>query len=153
MNPFFSFCRSTGYFLSNRIHFPRNRIGEVVTADDGKQFIIFRQVFIDHKKNQVDKPGVTFIVRFRITHMSARQNKLFSLLPIPFFTGLPGFRAKLWMHNEKTGEFQGIYQWETAEAAECYAKSFAMKFMTMRSVPGSISYRIVPEQDNSIEVG
>jgi hypothetical protein len=43
------------------------------------------------------------------SHMSPRQNKLFSLLPIPFFVGLPGFRSKLWMVNEATSDCQRKY--------------------------------------------
>lgn len=81
------------------------------------------------------------MVRFRVAGMTPQQNKVFSLLPIPFFIGLPGFRSKLWALNAR-GVFQGIYTWDTEEAAERYAHSFAMKFMTRRAVPGSVSYRI-----------
>ena len=80
--------------------------------------------------------------------MSPRQNKLFSLLPVPFFVGLPGFRSKLWMLNEASGDFQGIYEWDSVEHAKNYADSFAMKFMTMRSARGSVSYMILTKQDN-----
>ena len=94
---------------------------------------------MDPSQDQPQNAGATFRVRFQVAHMSAKQNKLFSLLPIPFFIGLPGFRSKLWTLNEASGVSQGIYQWDTVQDATNYAHSFAMKFMAMRPVPGSIS--------------
>ena len=144
LNPFLSLLRILGYILKGRLHFPKNRIGEHITTEDEQEFIIFRQAIVDPRQGQAEKPGAVFRVRFHVAHMSPKQNKLFSLLPIPFFIGLPGFRAKLWMVNEASGDSQGIYQWDTVHDAENYAHSFAVKFMTMRSVPGSVSYKITP---------
>lgn len=148
INPFLSLLKTLSYALTGRLHFPRKRIGEVIIMEDEQDFVIFRQVIVDPSQGQPEEPGATFRVRFHVTHMSARQNKLFSLLPIPFFAGLPGFRSKLWMLNEASGDFQGIYEWDSVEHAKNYANSFAMKFMTMRSARGSISYEIIPKQPN-----
>ena len=52
------------------------------------------------------------------------------------------------MLNEASGDFQGVYEWDTVEDAKNYASSFAMKFMTIRSVPGSVSHEIVPKEDD-----
>ncbi|MFX1564377.1 MAG: hypothetical protein ACFFCH_00135 [Promethearchaeota archaeon] len=49
------------------------------------------------------------------------------------------------MTNEKTKLNQEIHEWDTQEAAEFYANSFAMQFMKNRSVPGSTSYEILPQ--------
>ena len=144
-NPFLSFLNTLVYALRGRLHFPKGRIGEVLTMEDGQEFVIFRQVIVDPGEDQPEKPGATFRVRFHVAHMSPKQNKFFSLLPIPFFVGLPGFRSKLWTLNGTTSDFQGIYEWDTVQDAENYAKSFAMKFMTMRSVRGSVSYEIIPK--------
>jgi hypothetical protein len=61
---------------------------------------------------------------------------------------LPGFRTKLWTVDENNGDFQGIYEWETLQDAENYAHSFAMQFMTNRSLPGSVSFQIKPDSEN-----
>jgi len=147
-NPFLSLLKTLSYAINGRLHFPEDRVGEVITMEYGQQFVIFRQVIVDPSQYQPDKPGAIFRVRFHVIHMSPKQNKLVSLLPIPFFTGLPGFRSKLWTLNETTGNFQGIYEWDTVQDAENYARSFAMRFMTMRSVPGSVSYEIIPRQND-----
>ena len=146
LNPFLSFVMTIVYTLRGHLHFPKNRVGEVIKMEDGQEFIIFRQVIVDPSQDQPEESGATFIVRFHVAHMSARQNKLFSLLPIPFFAGLPGFRSKLWMLNKASGDFQGVYEWDSVEYAKNYANSFAMKFMTMRSAHGSISCEIIPKQ-------
>lgn len=144
-NPFLSFLNTLVYALRGRLHFPKGRIGEVLTMEDGQEFTIFREVIVDPSQTQPNELGATFRVRFHVAHMSPMLNKLFSLLPIPFFVGLPGFRSKIWTLNEATGDFQGIYEWDTLQDAENYAKSFAMKFMTLRSVRGSISHEIIPK--------
>ena len=148
LNPFHSFLKTIVYALGGRIHFPKDCIGEALAMEEGQEFVNFRQVIVDPNQDQPAKPGATFRVRFHVAHMSAKQNKLFLLLPIPLFVGLPGFRSKLWMLNETNGDFQGVYEWDTVQDAEKYAVSFAMKFMTMRSVPGSVSYEIIPKQTN-----
>ena len=146
LNPFLSLLKTLSYALRGRLHFPRKRVGDVITVEDKQDFVIFRQVIVDPGQGQPEEPGAIFRVRFHVTHMSARQNKLFSLLPIPFFAGLPGFRSKLWMLNEASGDFQGTYEWDSVEHAKNYTNSFAMKFMAMRSAHGSISCEIIPKQ-------
>jgi len=145
-NPFFSLLKTISYVLRGRLHFPRECIGEVLTMEDGKAYTIFRQAIVAPSPDQPKELGVIFKVRFHVARMSPKQNKLFSLLPIPFFIGLPGFRSKLWMISEASGDCQGIYEWNTVQDAENYASSFAMKFMTMRSVPGSVSCEVIPKQ-------
>jgi hypothetical protein len=44
---------------------------------------------------------------------------------------------------------QGIYEWDKIEDAECYSKSIALTNMTKRSVPGPISYEILPNTEQS----
>ena len=74
-----------------------------------------------------------------------RANIRFSLLPMIPLLGLHGFREKLWCVNEETGMCQGVYAWQTLADAEAYADSVALRFMTDRSVPGSVSHRILDQ--------
>jgi hypothetical protein len=82
-------------------------------------------------------------VKFHLANMSPAANKVFLNLPVPFFAGLPGFRHKLWLYDKSTGDFRGLYQWQTVEDARRYARSFAVRFMKGRSVPGSVEYEII----------
>jgi hypothetical protein len=52
------------------------------------------------------------------------------------------------MLDEARGDFQGLYRWASVAAAERYAASYAMRFMTRRAVPGSVSHRITAGSDS-----
>jgi hypothetical protein len=135
------------YVLSARIHFPKDRLGERIILDGNLEWIIFRQVIIDPAENQPAQPAAIFRPRFHIKNMSYTQNARFSILPIPFFVGLPGFRSKLWLYNEETGDSSGYYEWDTIEDAENYKNSFAAQFMARRSEPGSVSFIVTPQTE------
>jgi hypothetical protein len=146
VNPLFSLLQFLRYSFSGRIRFPTDRIGETIALDDGLAWRIFRQVVIEPGPHQPRNPGAVFRARFHLRSMSFAANKRFSLLPIPFFTGLPGFRSKLWLYNEITGDNQGYYEWDTIADAENYRDSFAAKFMARRSTPGSVNFTITPKE-------
>ncbi len=144
MNPIKAFFTTLLYLFTGRLHFHRDTIGQVVTLPDGARFTVFRDVTLDLAEPSTRLPGARFQVRFRVAGMSPAANKRFSWLPVLFFVGLPGFRAKRWLLDEATGEFMGLYQWDTLQAAQAYAGSFAMRFMTMRAVPGSLTWAVEP---------
>ena len=144
LNPLASIIKTIGYVLHGQIHFPDERLGEIITLEGGQQFRVFRQVIIDPSYDQPARPDAVFIPRFHVTGMSPRMNILFSWLPIPLIVGLPGFRSKLWLLDETTGDFAGYYEWDTVQDAENYRHSFAARFMTGRSRPDSVSFRIIP---------
>ncbi len=143
LSPLKSLVNTLGCILRGRLHFPKDRIGEQVILD-GEPWVIFRQAILDPLPGQPVKPGAIFRPRFHVQGMSLKQNMRFSWLPIPFYVGLPGFRSKLWMYHAETGDFAGYYEWDTFEDATNYSQSFAAKFMTNRSVPGSVSFRVIP---------
>ena len=57
--------------------------------------------------------------------------------------GFSGFRTKIWMVNEATGYWQGLYQWESEETVEEYKKSFVLGIMNKRAENDSISYTTI----------
>jgi hypothetical protein len=59
------------------------------------------------------------------------------------FQGFKGFRSKYWTVDYKTGECQGIYEWDSYKDAIRYSKSIAVKVMTNRSEKGSVSYKVL----------
>lgn len=136
--------RVIGYALAGRLSFPRKLVNTEFSMD-GEKWTIFRQVIIKPGKNQPAVPGAVFIPRFHVANMSVKQNIRFSLLPMWFIIGLPGFRSKLWMYNPENGDSAGYYEWDTLRDAENYSNSFAARFMTKRSVPGSVSFKMAPK--------
>jgi hypothetical protein len=134
-------ARSLALLLSGRVRFVRGDIGRTLTMEDGKQFSVFRHARVKAH----GPPTAVFIVRFTPAHMSVRQNIRFSLLPMVPLLGMPGFREKHWCVNRQTGGCQGIYAWQTAADAHAYAGSVALRFMTSRSLPGSVSHQILDQ--------
>ena len=70
-------------------------------------------------------------------------NRVLSLIPVPLIGGYPGFRDKLWMVDEDSGDWQGVYEWESTAAVKAYQCSFALRVMNRRAVPESISYAVI----------
>ncbi len=138
--PFSSIVGAICFLIQGRIHFPKNRLGNIV--DEGEEFEIFRHMTLEPNKNQPKKPGAIFKVRFQFISMSPEMNIKASLIPIPFIVAQPGFRSKMWTLGRESGEFQGVYEWDTIASAENYWTSFPMRLMKKRAVPESLAYEI-----------
>ncbi|UCC17113.1 MAG: hypothetical protein JSU58_00750 [Dehalococcoidales bacterium] len=139
----YSLIKSLGYAVTGRVHFKHERLGISIKSDDGHDYTIFRQVTVDNKSNNRDYHGITLTIKFSFARGSSNQNKILSLLPIPFITGLPGFRSKIWAVRKDNGDFMGIYEWDTVHDTEKYKQSFAIMLMTKRAIPGSVKFQTV----------
>jgi len=135
--------RSLFLLLSGRVRFPRDEVGRCLTMEDGAQFTVFRHA----KVEAAGDPAGVFVVRFAPARMSVRQNIRFSLLPMLPLLGLHGFREKYWCVDEQTGMCQGVYAWQTVADAKAYERSVALRFMTGRSLPGSVSHRVLDQSE------
>lgn len=130
--------------LKGRVNFSSEYLGRKICGE-GKSLEVFRNVIIG-SRDDIPKEAATFIVRFKLENMTPKKNITFSKCMIPFFIGLPGFRGKFWFYNSD-GWNQGVYQWDRYEDAVNYSKSFAVDFMTKRSVDGSVHVEILRNQN------
>ena len=138
--PPFLFARATGLLLTGRIHFPKDRLGEIIHEEE--KFKIFRQIVVNPAGDQPESPRAIFKVCFHFARFSVNTNRTLSLIPIPFIVAQPGFRSKTWLIGQKTGIFQGFYEWDTVKDAENYWTSFPLNLMKKRAIPGSLTYSI-----------
>lgn len=104
-----------------------------------QDFKVFRYAELKNKDQEAE---AWFIVRFSLKRMNVKRNQYFSLLPMLALFHFKGFYSKYWLMDEKTNTCMGVYRWQTKADAQHYAHSIAMKFMTMRSIPGSIQFQI-----------
>lgn len=146
LNPISGITGTIKLFLSGKINFHPSSKGKRLTMEDGKSFSVFRHVNIQSEKG---KPEAVFIVRFKPSDMGPNANILFSRIPMMMFMGFPGFRQKLWCVDFETGLCLGIYEWQTLEDAENYSRSVAMRFMSHRSDPESVSFEIQEIKEES----
>lgn len=134
--------------FSGRVHFPEEHIGRNLIMEDGKKFVVFRRLNIG-ERTDTGKNFAVFKVRFQFKSLGSSLNKRLSMIPAPFLIGMTGFREKYWTIDEKSGFFQGIYQWESKEFAEKYPSSFIFRLMANRAAEGTLSYEIIPNTDLS----
>jgi hypothetical protein len=113
-------------------------IGQVV-VEDGEEWTIFRKL----RLVDFDLPPAQAVVEARF-HMpdSFDRSRWTSLLAIPLFAGMPGFRSKVWMHNGK-GEFRVVYEWQTIEDAQGFAESPVVGLVHRRALPGSMRVEVL----------
>ena len=138
--PPFLFTRATGLLLTGRIHFPKDRLGEIIHEEE--KFKIFRQIVVDPAGDQPESPRAIFKVCFHFARFSVNTNRTLSWIPIPFIVAQPGFRSKTWLIGQKTGIFQGFYEWDTVKDAENYRTSFPLNLLKKRAIPGSLTLSI-----------
>jgi len=141
-NPLLGLFKTIFLLLTFQVNFHDEKNKSVV-MEDGVRFRIFRHVELRAPNSSA--PQAVFVVRFRPRNMTVEQNIRFSLLPLMIFMGFHGFREKFWCVNDETGLCQGVYAWQTREDAENYCKSIAMRFMTHRSYPESVSFKILDQ--------
>ena len=148
-NPVLGFLRTCALFLSGRVVFDKGVIGKVITMDDGRSFSVFRGVRI--LKRGAPEAQAYFVVRFKPADMSVERNIGFSRLPMMIFMGFTGFRSKYWAVDQETGLCQGLYEWQRPLDAESYSRSIAMRFMSRRSLPESVAFRIIDKRKDSLD--
>lgn len=141
-NPVIGFLKCLGLFVVMKVKFDDSSIGREAEMWDGQKFTVFRRVVIERFGKKKSKPKALFIIRFKPADMGIEENIRFSKRPMMIFMGFKGFRSKYWTVDYDTGICQGIYEWDSMEDAINYSKSIAVTFMTKRSVPGSVDYRI-----------
>jgi hypothetical protein len=142
-NPLFGVIRTLWLFITGRIEFNKSVVGNAITMKNGKKFTIFRRVKIEKYFGNDAEPKGLFIAQFT-PRMDIKKNIRLSKILMLVFMGFKGFRSKYWCIDEETGMCQGLYEWDKLEDAERYSKSIGVRNMTKRSVPGCISFEVLP---------
>ena len=149
--PPFVILQSLLMFVFQRVSFPKYRVGKTIIREDGKKFRIFREIQVKAIKDQQTNPKGVFQVWFS-TKVKHQQTILLSKITLLGFLGLPGFRSKLWLINDETKEFSGIYEWDRLEDTHNYDKSYTMKFSHWRSLPNRFRKIVLIPSDTRTRV-
>jgi len=76
---------------------------------------------------------VYLLVQFRQVGVSVADAAAMNETLVPVIDAKPGFISKMWLGNDETGEFAGVYRFDTREDAEAYVQSDVIAFL--RSLP------------------
>lgn len=134
-------ARATWLRMLQRVHFPRDPIGDVI-AGDQEDYQVFRKMVVDPTETQPEHPGALLELDFRFARFSPPTNMWLSRIPMSLIAAQPGFRSKTWMLGRESGAFKGVYEWDTLEDAENYWTSFPMRLMKRRAIPETLSREI-----------
>jgi hypothetical protein len=127
----------------HRLEWPRDRVGERLRFEDGTTSTVFRETVL----REVTREPALLVVQFRLRLLGPRPlpHRLFraeSIANTPLFAGFPGFLSKLWLCDDSTGVYRGIYEWDGADQAAFYAETLST-LLRLVSVPGTVRYRLV----------
>lgn len=122
---------------AGRLKRRRQRVGCQYHVEGG-MYTIFRET---EKLGQTGEP-VLLIIGFRLKII--RSNRLLHwlfqrvcILTTPFWSGLPGFKTKLWLVDQTTKNYMGIYDWRGKLAAQQYIR-FLVPILSFSSLRGSV---------------
>ncbi|UEL27863.1 hypothetical protein [Pseudarthrobacter sp. L1SW] len=134
--------RSFVMLARRQVHLPRENVGRVLQFADGSTSRVYRETAVSAAPRQ---PCI-LVVAFKLRLVRGRAHRLFeaeSLLNTPLFVGFPGFVSKLWCAHDSRGVYRGLYEWDGPARARHYASAL-WRVLELVSVPGSISYKVVP---------
>jgi len=139
-NPLIIAIKSLTLLITARVNFKSESIGHKIFVNN-QEHTIFRQAIL---KNQQEPQGI-FCVWFG-TKMSPKKTKILSIVTMIGFMGFPGWVSKKWLISDKTGDFGGIYEFDTVENSKKYQNSYAMKFSKWRSKEGNFKTEVFDRQ-------
>ena len=148
-----SVARATRHLFDGRVRFPRDRLGDVLELPAGDTFVVYRETVL-RPTTAPPGDGVVLIFRMRVTDPGPGETLrdiLFDPLAnvaTPFFVGMPGFRRKLWLAGERSGEFLELYEWATEDDADRFV-AVLQSLLAPFDFAGTASFEVVT--DDSVE--
>jgi hypothetical protein len=134
-------CQSFAGFISLTLHgelkLKRRRVGKDYAVENG-----IYEIFRETESLKVEGETVILVIGFRLKliRSNAFLHWVFQrvcILTTPFWSGLTGFKTKLWMVDPKTNNYLGIYDWRGKKEAKKYL-DFLLPVLNFFSVPSSV---------------
>ncbi len=124
---------------------PADRLGMTLSFRDGTTSRVIREtVVVDAASAEPALLVIAFRLAFLddvdLLHDGFRHE---CLIHTPLFAGFPGFRSKLWLGDDDTRIYRGVYQWEGATEAAVYAGRM-VGLLAPFSTQGTARHHVVP---------
>jgi hypothetical protein len=129
----------------HRLARPDDHLGMRLDFKDGTMSRVFRETVV---VDAASSDPVLLVIAFRLAflgdvellHVGFRHE---CLIHTPLFAGFPGFRSKLWLGDDGTRVYRGVYQWEGATEAGAYARRM-VGLLAPFSNRGTARHHLVP---------
>ena len=138
-------ARTISLLAHGALSLPMEHVDRQVWFADGSRSRVYRET-----RNRVDRIAepVTLVVRFRLKWLNGSRLahalfRLESMANTLLFAGHEGFVTKLWMTDQTTWFYRGVYQWDGVEAARRYAETLRV-VLSPWVEPSSFDYRSLP---------
>lgn len=134
-----------GLLARHRLRLRHDRLGSFATTPDGTSLTVFRESVRLPDREPTER--VSLVVWFHLRGIppgAGRRARLFrraSLVNTVLFAGCTGFLVKRWVLDESTADWAGLYEWDTAEAADRYGR-YITSILRPLSTPGSVGYEV-----------
>ncbi|MEJ2251271.1 MAG: hypothetical protein P8Y70_09585 [Candidatus Lokiarchaeota archaeon] len=152
-NPFYSYrhfrhLNKNKLFNINPIRINDNE--ERLVLLDNQKYVPFLQIYRKSTNDYPIKPGAIFAVIFHSDSYTVEKGLKIAQKRVALFAGLPGFQAKTYYVCLESSWYAGLYCWESVEAANRYAHSYAYTIMSKRSSKHKVKYQIIDITKKSI---
>ena len=129
----------------HRLARPVDHLGVTLSFRDGTTSRVFRETVV---VDAAIADPVLLVIAFRLAflddvgllHAGFRHE---CLIHTPLFAGFPGFRSKLWLEDDGTRIYRGLYQWDGATEAAAYAGRM-VGLLAPFSSRGTARFHLVP---------
>lgn len=138
------FARLVG---AGKLHLRAERLRKQYKVENAGVYEIFRET-ISSQTIKEEKAVLVVGFQLRLIGKNVFLHWLFQrlcILTTPFWSGYRGFRVKLWMVDQKSKGYLGIYQWQGVENAKQYVLML-VQILCPLSTKGSVWYKIYPKQ-------
>lgn len=123
---------------------------EKLILPDNQKYFPFLRIYRESNDYPI-KPGAILAVMFHSDKYTGEKGLRIAQKRVALFAGLPGFQAKTYYVSPESSWYAGLYCWESVEAANKYAHSYAYTIMSKRSSQYKVKYQIVDLAERSIE--
>lgn len=132
-----SFSHYLGRAWRHDLELRHNRIGKLYSVERGV-YKIFRET----ERPIATGETVILVIGFRLKLIRSNRflHWLFQrvcILTTPFWSGLAGFKTKLWMFDPETKNYLGMYDWRGKQDAQKYL-DFLLPILNFFSVHGTV---------------
>jgi len=132
-----SVTRYAGLAAHGSLRLRRDRLGQLYKTEGGNY-----QIFRDTNCTIAAGETVILVIGFRLKLIGSSRllHWLFQrvcILTTPFWSGLSGFRTKLWMVEPRTKNYMGVYDWRGKIEAQNYI-NYLLPILRFFSVKGSV---------------
>jgi len=130
------------------VHRQKKHLGMIYDIEKASKYLVFRDT--GNKKPINEKPTI-LVFHFRLKWIKKNRfwHWLFQRVCIfttPFWSGLKGFKTKLWMVEPKTKDYLGIYEWRGNDNAQGYVDSLK-PILGIFAIKKSMWHRMYPNME------